>query len=157
MKSSVDKCINKLYYVLMLKLWFKLPDFSISEVTKVCKTWLTSLQLIKAERCTRDKPLRCGFSHDLGGMGELKRDLGVCELPSQYVQRWGWNNKHTDTIWRWFFCASKLPQSRPNVRVGFPQQNQLGTFHTDESPSRRPPRKTKPGRVSPIARVLRLF
>lgn len=33
-----------------------------------------------------------------GGMGGLKRDLGVCELPSQYVQRTSWNNKHTNTM-----------------------------------------------------------
>lgn len=43
--------------------------------------------LSESERCTRERPLDCSFSHDLGGMGELKRDLGVCELPSQYAQR----------------------------------------------------------------------
>lgn len=109
------------------------PDNEITMLFRACKTWAISLQLIQADCCTSSL-WDCDFSHDWGGMGELKRDLGVCELPSQYVQRWSWNNKHTDMIWPKFlaFMLHKVDWMQGS---GFHQQQQLGTFHTDESPS----------------------
>lgn len=63
------------------------PRLLCQQGHKGLKTPAISLQLMESERCASERPLDCSFSHDLGGMGELKRDLGVCELPSQYAQR----------------------------------------------------------------------
>lgn len=75
--------------------------------------------LLRPNDCCASSQRDCDFSHDLGGMGELKRDLGVCELPSHCAQRWSWNNKHTDAIWP-KFLAFATRRSGLNAEVGFP-------------------------------------
>lgn len=50
-----------------------------------------------------------------------ERGLGVCELPSQYVQRASWNNKHADTIRPQFFWHSDYTQVKWMQGSGFHQ------------------------------------
>lgn len=63
-----------------------------------------------------------------GRDGRVEKRSG-CELPSQYVQRWSWNNKHTQTHMIWPKFLEWMWGS------GFRRKHRLRTFHAHESHS----------------------